>query len=150
MTVHRWFAAKACPGDYLYNLHGQIASEVNARLGNVVIVTPEKDKSDSYTAEQFIRDVQSVTGSEVDGIAGPETISNTPTLSSKLNSEHAAVKFVQKRLAALGYVEVGSVDGIAGPKFTSAVAHFQMDNDCVVDGEITARCKTWQKLLGMA
>lgn len=32
MTVHRWFASKACPGDYLYNLHGQIAAEVNARL----------------------------------------------------------------------------------------------------------------------
>lgn len=33
MTVHRWFAAKACPGDYLYNLHGQIADAVNAKLG---------------------------------------------------------------------------------------------------------------------
>lgn len=33
MTVHRWFANKACPGDYLYNRHGQIAKEVNARLG---------------------------------------------------------------------------------------------------------------------
>ncbi len=32
MTVHRWFANKACPGDYLYNCHGQIAAEVNARL----------------------------------------------------------------------------------------------------------------------
>lgn len=32
MTVHRWFANKDCPGDYLYNLHGQIAREVNARL----------------------------------------------------------------------------------------------------------------------
>lgn len=32
MTVHRWFANKACPGDYLYNLHGQIASEVNTML----------------------------------------------------------------------------------------------------------------------
>ena len=32
MTVHRWFANKSCPGDYLYNLHGQIADEVNARL----------------------------------------------------------------------------------------------------------------------
>ncbi len=32
MTVHRWFANKSCPGDYLYNLHGQIAKEVNARL----------------------------------------------------------------------------------------------------------------------
>lgn len=32
MTVHRWFANKSCPGDYLYNLHGQIAKEVNERL----------------------------------------------------------------------------------------------------------------------
>ena len=32
MTVHRWFAAKACPGDYLYNRHGQIAAEVNSLL----------------------------------------------------------------------------------------------------------------------
>ena len=32
MTVHRWFANKACPGDYLYNLHGEIAAEVTKRL----------------------------------------------------------------------------------------------------------------------
>lgn len=32
MTVHRWFANKSCPGDYLYNLHGQIAAAVNKRL----------------------------------------------------------------------------------------------------------------------
>lgn len=32
MTVHRDFANKACPGDYLYNLHGQIADEVNKIL----------------------------------------------------------------------------------------------------------------------
>lgn len=32
MTVHRWFANKACPGDYLYERHGQIAKEVNSRL----------------------------------------------------------------------------------------------------------------------
>lgn len=35
MTVHRWFAAKACPGNYLYNRHGEIAAEVNRRLGVV-------------------------------------------------------------------------------------------------------------------
>lgn len=34
MTVHRWFAQKACPGDYLYNRHAQIAVEVNKLLGN--------------------------------------------------------------------------------------------------------------------
>lgn len=33
MTVHRWFAPKACPGDYLYARMGQIATEVNKRLG---------------------------------------------------------------------------------------------------------------------
>lgn len=34
MTVHRWFANKACPGDFLYDRHGQIAKEVNSRLQN--------------------------------------------------------------------------------------------------------------------
>lgn len=33
MTVHRWFANKSCPGDYLYNLHGEIARRVNEKLG---------------------------------------------------------------------------------------------------------------------
>lgn len=32
LTVHRWFANKSCPGDYLYNRHAQIAAEVNKRL----------------------------------------------------------------------------------------------------------------------
>lgn len=32
MTVHRDFANKACPGDYLYALHGDIAESVNKRL----------------------------------------------------------------------------------------------------------------------
>jgi len=32
MTVHRWFANKSCPGDYLYNKHGEIAAEINKRL----------------------------------------------------------------------------------------------------------------------
>ena len=37
MTVHRWFATKSCPGDYLYNLHSQIAKEVNERLNPVTV-----------------------------------------------------------------------------------------------------------------
>lgn len=35
MTVHRWFAKKDCPGDYLYNKHSYIAEKVNSvLLGN--------------------------------------------------------------------------------------------------------------------
>lgn len=32
MTVHRWFAAKACPGQYLLDMHPVIAAEINERL----------------------------------------------------------------------------------------------------------------------
>lgn len=33
MTAHRWFANKACPGDYLSERFGAIAAAVNERLG---------------------------------------------------------------------------------------------------------------------
>lgn len=33
MTVHRWFANKTCPGNYIYNHLGDIAAEVNKKLG---------------------------------------------------------------------------------------------------------------------
>lgn len=45
MTVHRWFANKACPGDYLYNRHGKIAEEVNKRL-NAQNIEMEDDDMD--------------------------------------------------------------------------------------------------------
>lgn len=34
MTVHRWFANKSCPGEYLYSRHSDIAAKVNALLGD--------------------------------------------------------------------------------------------------------------------
>ena len=50
MTVHRDFANKACPGEYLYSRHGEIAAEVNRRLqgasagGGVVVTPPTAEK----------------------------------------------------------------------------------------------------------
>lgn len=102
-----------------------------------------------YPLDEFVRDIQKACGASVDGIAGPETLSKTVTLSASKNSRHAAVKPVQERLWVLGYHEVGEADGIAGVKFTSAVGNYQQDNGCYVDGEITAKNKTWRKLLGM-
>lgn len=104
---------------------------------------------ETYTLKQFIKDVQKSCGAKVDGIAGPETISKTVTISAKKNSRHAVVKYVQKRLHVLGYTQVGVADGSAGPKFTAAVKAYQKDNDCISDGEITAKNKTWRELLGM-
>lgn len=33
LTVHRWFDARSCPGDYIYGRLGEIADRVNAKLG---------------------------------------------------------------------------------------------------------------------
>ena len=43
LTVHRWFANKACPGQYLLDRHGDIAEEVTRRLR----------EEDTLTQDQF-------------------------------------------------------------------------------------------------
>lgn len=107
-------------------------------------------KHAGYSLAQFVRDIQNACGAVIDGIAGSETLSKTPTLSAYKNTTHPAVLPVQRRLQELGYTQVGTPDGVAGQKFRKAVTVFQKDNGCTADGEITARAKTWQKLLGMA
>lgn len=47
ISVHRWFAAKACPGDYVYNRLGQIADEVNKILLSTPI-PPVSSTGSSY------------------------------------------------------------------------------------------------------
>ena len=104
-----------------------------------------------YTLGQFITDVQKATGAAVDGIAGPETLGKTVTISATKNTRHAAVKPLQKRLAALGYTQVGEADGVAGPKFKEALTAYQIKNGLLPpDGEATKNGPTWRKLLGMA
>lgn len=100
-----------------------------------------------YSLEQFVKEVQCAVGAAVDGIPGPETLSKTVTVSQQKNSTHPVIAPVQRRLAALGYNQVGEADGIAGTMFTAAVTAFQRDHGCWVDGEITAGNKTWKKLL---
>lgn len=36
LTVHRWFANKACPGEYLLNKHDEISKEVTKRMNSNV------------------------------------------------------------------------------------------------------------------
>lgn len=44
LTVHRWFANKSCPGDWLYNRLGELASTVTAKLGgNETPDTPQSN-----------------------------------------------------------------------------------------------------------
>lgn len=49
MTVHRWFANKSCPGEFLYQRHAQIAAEVNKLLGAAEQPKKEEPKADTKT-----------------------------------------------------------------------------------------------------
>lgn len=117
---------------------------------------PKKQTIETSTQSQqsslvsFIKDVQSCIGAKVDGIAGSETLSKTPTLSRLFNRKHKVVKVVQARLIELGYdCGKSGADGIYGTDTAMAVKKFQQVHGCVADGVITARNKTWKKLLGM-
>lgn len=55
MTVHRWFANKSCPGDYIYNRLGQIASEVNRKIGSDYITKPSSPSS--KTVDELAKEV---------------------------------------------------------------------------------------------
>lgn len=104
MSVHRWFANKACPGDYLYNLHGSIAAEVNKRLG-VAPVQP-----------QYPNPV-------------PMEIA-VPTV--KKGSKGANAKLLQKNLNRFGCGLVE--DGIFGKASTAALKAWQKAYGLSADG----------------
>lgn len=46
LTVHRWFANKSCPGDWMYQRMGDLAAKVTAKLGGATTIEPEKPVSD--------------------------------------------------------------------------------------------------------
>lgn len=102
--------------------------------------------SAAYTREDFIGEVQELTGAKVDKIAGPETLSKTVKVSMTKNRNHLVVWAIQKYLNALGY-DCGEPDGIAGPKFDAAIKAYQRDHGLVVDG--TVGKGTWKSLLGL-
>lgn len=133
---HRDVNSTSCPGS-------------NFKFDEIVYgaPAPSPEPQPSYSYEEFVGDVQKAIGVKVDRIAGPITLAHTPTVSRYKNDKHAVVIPIQKYLYSLGYTEVGKADGYACGMFEKAVKHYQSDNGCVVDGEITAKCKTWKKLL---
>ena len=136
------FRVKANAEAYLAEVK---AAGLDAYITTQAIKEPSAEP-EGYTLKQFILDVQTAVGAAVDGMAGPETLRKVPTISRLVNSTHPVVIPVQKRLYALGYVQVGTADGIAGSGFERAVKAFQTDHDGEADGEITAGGQTWRRL----
>lgn len=50
LTVHRWFANKSCPGDWMYQRMGDLAAKVTAKLGGTTI---EPEKTPDTTTNNF-------------------------------------------------------------------------------------------------
>lgn len=50
LTVHRWFANKSCPGDWLYSRLGELANTVTARLGGSASTPAQPSKPSSNTS----------------------------------------------------------------------------------------------------
>ena len=125
-------------------------AELKGLKKKAVSLAEEAKEGYVFDRTEFIKEVQRCCGAEIDGIAGPETLDKTVTISETKNPGHPVVKAIQLWLLTLGYTQVGAVDGLAGPMFTAALVSFQEDNGCWADGEITKGNKTWQKLLGMA
>lgn len=147
-------AKAACKVGYtVYNNDGVAIYTKQAQTSSATATTPsasttsKSSASSTYTRTQFVKDIQKAIGAKVDGIPGSETLGKTPTISKTKNRKHAVVKYIQKYLNTIGY-NCGTVDGIAGSKFDSAVKSLQkwMKHP---DGEITAKGTTWKHLLGM-
>lgn len=107
MTVHRWFANKSCPGDYLYNLHSRIAAEVNERLGINTVPTDITPKVNPFVE---------------------------PTVNVKRGTKGEGAKWVQWCLWRFGLLEQSGIDGIIGLKSEAAIRTAQERLGLSVDG----------------
>ena len=68
MTIHKWFADTSCPGEYLYNLHGKIAADVNAQLG---VINSEETKENN--AQQNLKPLDIIAKEVINGKWGNGT-----------------------------------------------------------------------------
>lgn len=138
LTVHRWFANKSCPGDYLYNLHTQIAKEATALIAGSGSISSPSSSSGSTNQN----------GSSTGG-------TNTVTLTfdylaqSGYTSSGEQVKTLQRLLNSLSCrgLNGGSlaVDGLFGANTDHAVKVFQKAKGLTVDGIVGK--DTWKALL---
>lgn len=138
LTVHRWFANKSCPGDYLYNLHTQIAKEATALIAGSGSISSPSSSSGSTNQN----------GSSTGG-------TNTVTLTfdylaqSGYTSFGEQVKTLQRLLNSLSCrgLNGGSlaVDGLFGANTDHAVKVFQKAKGLTVDGIVGK--DTWKALL---
>ena len=132
---------------YGAHLHFEVRDTNDTKIDPTNYIDADLSINDAYTT--FVGDLQEAIGANVDGIAGPETLSKTPTISTSTGWNHKAVRPLQVYLQSLGY-NLGSkgVDGQFGKDMKACIKKYQTDNKLpYADGKITAKMYTWKKLL---
>lgn len=66
ITVHRWFANKSCPGDWLYARLGDLAKRVTANLGTPQSTKPSSSNKTLYRVRKTWKDAKSQKGAFYD------------------------------------------------------------------------------------
>lgn len=62
LTVHRWFANKSCPGNWLYSRLGDLSAKVTAALGGSSVSKPITDTKQLYRVRKTWADSKSQKG----------------------------------------------------------------------------------------
>lgn len=122
LSVHRWFANKSCPGEWLMQRMDDLAAKVTAKLGgDTPAPTPEPQGETCRVTVTL------------------------PVLRYDPQNDTPYVKIVQEKLIAAGYDIKYGADGYFGGATQAAVEDYQQKNGLpvtsIVDGE------TWAKLL---
>lgn len=149
VITHHQVNGKHCPVFFMDQSKWQVFKNRITSSTSTTTSTPSTSSSTTYMFKDFVKEIQKAVGTTQDGIPGSKTLAATPTVSSTKNNKHAVIKPLQKYFNSIGY-NCGTADGIAGTKFDTAVKAFQKANGCVCDGEITAKGKTWKKILKLA
>lgn len=116
LTMHRYFMATTCPGDYLASKFPYIANEVNKQLGE----GDGKLVVDGYFGELSTMRLQRMLGIVQDGWVGGQTNPCKPYIprwtTARFNDGYTGsttVDRLQRYLKGRGY-GVGTIDGLCG------------------------------------
>lgn len=120
LTVHRWFANKPCPGDWLYSRLGELAK----------VVTEELNKT-----EQPVNEPKQIKCPYAE-----------PKDALRYGSKGEGVKWIQWYLNKCGASL--KIDGSFGVITKAAIIRFQKNNNLVTDGIVGTKTKAKLKAIG--
>lgn len=159
ITVHRWFANKSCPGDWLYSRLGNLANSVTKNLGGTATNSTSSNTNSGYSNSKIkyssaVKTWQHAMnvgfdfeGSNLseDGLFGSAStaFAKNHVLYQGMNSRYncpTAIKWLQSKIGA-------TQDGIFGKDTYNKLVAYQRKNSLTTDGE--CGLNTTKKLLGV-